>query len=97
MSSEWRDDAACLGLPVEWFVSDLTSGRPSRDWLDRALGVCRGCPVANPCLLDALQIRDVEAIRGGTLGRERFAALKRNQESPAGAFEELRRHDGSPV
>ena len=56
-----------------------------------------GVPVARIELLDALQIRDVEAIRGGTLGRERFAALKRNQESPAGAFEELRRHDGSPV
>lgn len=39
--SDWRDDAACKGQPVEWFYADKYAAR--------ALITCWSCTVANEC------------------------------------------------
>jgi WhiB family transcriptional regulator, redox-sensing transcriptional regulator len=59
----WRDDAACLDHPAEWFTGPHEPGDTRR-----AIDVCNTCPVKRPCLEAALQI-DVSAdlgIWGGT-------------------------------
>src|SRR5699024_9752878 len=44
----WRDDAACVGTPPEWWETGSTLGRlPERNI--RALAVCAGCPVRAAC------------------------------------------------
>jgi WhiB family transcriptional regulator, redox-sensing transcriptional regulator len=59
----WRDDAACLEHPAEWFTGPHQPGDTKR-----AIDVCDTCPVKQPCLETALQI-EVTAdlgIWGGT-------------------------------
>jgi WhiB family transcriptional regulator, redox-sensing transcriptional regulator len=58
----WRDDAACLDHPAEWFTD------PAPGDTRRAVDVCNTCPVKRPCLDAALEI-EVSAdlgIWGGT-------------------------------
>ena len=96
--AEWIAYAACRGLPVELFVpSNSETEAVKASFYDRALNVCCGCPVANPCLWDALQARDFEAVRGGTIPRERRTAFKRADDDLAEAYQELKRYDGSPL
>jgi WhiB family transcriptional regulator, redox-sensing transcriptional regulator len=61
--ASWRDNAACLDHPAEWFTGPDEPGDTRR-----AIDVCSTCPVKQPCLEAALQI-DVSAdlgIWGGT-------------------------------
>ena len=44
----WRDEAACLDAPVEWFF-----GMP----YSKGLQVCNGCPVTDECLRFAVGLR----------------------------------------
>ena len=67
----WRDEAACLEHPAEWFTGPHTPGDTRR-----AIDVCNTCPVKQPCLEAALRI-EVSAdlgIWGGTTptGRRRI-------------------------
>ena len=64
----WRDDAACLDHPAEWFTGPHDPGDTRR-----AIEVCNTCPVKQPCLEAALSI-EVSAdigIWGGTTPAER--------------------------
>lgn len=59
----WREDAACLDHPAEWFTGPHEPGDTRR-----AIDVCTTCPVKQPCLEAALQI-EVSAdlgVWGGT-------------------------------
>jgi hypothetical protein len=59
----WRDDAACLDHPADWFTGPQQPGDTRR-----ALEVCNTCPVKRPCLEAALGI-EISAdigIWGGT-------------------------------
>jgi hypothetical protein len=52
----WRDRAACLGYdPQLWFAE---STNPAKDRVDKAaaLRICKGCPVAEACLEDAVEV-----------------------------------------
>ena len=49
--SSWRDDAACLEHPTEWFTGPHEPGDTRR-----AIEVCTTCPVRQPCLEAALEI-----------------------------------------
>ena len=63
LSSGWRDEAACLEHPAEWFTGPHEPGDTQR-----AIDVCNTCPVKQPCLDAALAI-EVSAdlgIWGGT-------------------------------
>ena len=70
---DWRDQAACAGMDVEWFFP-----RESEDVkVERAKAVCGRCPVKDDCLTDALMPgRITEGIWGGYTDTER-AAMKR--------------------
>jgi hypothetical protein len=61
--SSWRDDAACLDHPAEWFTGPHEPGDTQR-----AIDVCTTCPVKQPCLETALSIEVSSdlGIRGGT-------------------------------
>ena len=65
LDDEWRDGAACKGLPAGAFF-------PERGELPAAevLGVCRSCPVRRPCLEYALATGD-PGVWGGTTAKER--------------------------
>jgi hypothetical protein len=61
--ASWRDNAACLDHPADWFTGPHEPGDTRR-----ALDVCKTCPVKRPCLDAALAI-EVSAdigIWGGT-------------------------------
>lgn len=66
----WVDNAACRGMDTAMFFTD------KGDWELRkeALAVCAGCPVARPCLVDALATPVAEdfGVRGGTSVRQRL-------------------------
>lgn len=73
----WREDAACLEHPAEWFTGPHEPGDTRR-----AIDVCTTCPVKEPCLETALSI-EVSAdlgIWGGTTPatRHRMRRKRRN-------------------
>jgi len=57
----WRDEAACLDSPVEWFF-----GMP----YGKAVRTCQQCPVTDACFRYALGLRrSGEPVRGVWGGR----------------------------
>ena len=57
----WMDDAACKGLPSEWFFPP--PGRPTGP--PEGLRMCGHCPVRAACL-DYAQTHLLEGVWGGT-------------------------------
>ena len=53
---DWREQAACLGAPLEVFFPEsvFQSGRPERDVYKLAREFCDRCAVREQCLEDAL-------------------------------------------
>lgn len=78
---DWRDQAACYGIPTKdydpWFATGKT---PSAEY-DVARRVCAGCPVRQMCLDEALREEkqgpeaDVHGVRGGLTPHERIDLL----------------------
>lgn len=63
----WHDLAACGEVGWEAFFPELSErAEPARR-------VCRGCPVVETCLTDALETGDYEGVRGALSGEERRA------------------------
>ncbi|WP_144971982.1 WhiB family transcriptional regulator [Mycobacteroides abscessus] len=56
----WQDQAACRGLPTEWWFPE--SG-PSQN-CNRAKAICHNCPVKIQCLEYALEVHDQHGIYG---------------------------------
>ena len=69
---DWRDHAACSRLDPDLFFPVSTSGASLTD-IEAAKRVCRGCPVAAPCLRWAMDLGQVSGIWGGTTDEERRA------------------------
>lgn len=76
--SEWRDRAACAGMPREVFFLPAHPGRAAL----RAKAVCEGCPVRVKCLTDQLEWElvwlrgaDPAGVFGGVGPRERLPML----------------------
>lgn len=69
----WRRDAACRRMGPDLFypVSDSHSQLEARWAQDRAVAVCRTCPVTDPCLADALARGDEHGIWGATTPDDR--------------------------
>jgi WhiB family redox-sensing transcriptional regulator len=60
VSDEWREHAACKGLPTDWWF-------PERgDTAAAAKAICAACPVREPCLQYAV----VHDVRVGVWGGE---------------------------
>lgn len=85
VGESWTEDANCKGADVDLFFSnDDTEQR-------RALEMCKGCPVQEPCLRFALSEGEMYGIWGGVSEsdrrsmirdrrREQRAARKRREE-----------------
>jgi len=59
----WMDDAACSGLPVEWFFIEIGCSAK------KARSVCATCPVKAECL--QYGVNETEGIWGGTSDEQR--------------------------
>jgi WhiB family transcriptional regulator, redox-sensing transcriptional regulator len=71
-STNWRNDAACLGVDPDLFFPIGTAG-PALDQIDEAKRICRACPVRERCLAWALEAGAATGIWGGTTDDERRA------------------------
>jgi WhiB family redox-sensing transcriptional regulator len=67
----WRDDAACKGLPAVWWFPEVREP----DGFSEAIKICKGCPVIQECLYYGLQ-REQYGIYGGTTETERMRMRK---------------------
>lgn len=63
----WRDEAACIGKPLDLFFPEIGRG------CETAKKICRQCPVQLECLEDALAVhaQDDHGVRGGLSAVER--------------------------
>lgn len=66
--TDWRDNAACLGMDVNLF--DVKPGTPKAD---RAREICNDCPVRFQCLAWALTLDETDdhLMLGGLTEKER--------------------------
>lgn len=65
---EWRDDAACKGLPPYWFeLQDFKESRRGEQHkpIAEGLKVCSGCPVRAACKNDSNELDRYWTTRGG--------------------------------
>lgn len=79
--TEWKNEAACAGLPEDWFFADDAFRQR------KAKAVCAECPVLEQCREEAMaQTRRMAARRelsydygvfGGMSQDDRYAAFKR--------------------
>lgn len=67
----WRDDAACKGLPAVWWFPEVREP----DGFSEAIKICKGCPVIEECLYYGLR-REQYGIYGGTTETERMRMRK---------------------
>jgi len=69
-NTTWRDFAECLHLDHNMFF-------PKRGESTKAAkAICGSCYVAEQCLEDAIERREIAGIRGGKSTRERQAIIK---------------------
>lgn len=75
--NDWRAQAACRGENPELFFADLlpAHGRLERAHkkrsIDKALTICRGCPVQTECANYAAEIGATDGIWGGQTPTQR--------------------------
>ncbi len=73
----WQLRAACRGPLAQVFFApprtERKAERASRE--ERAKAICDACPVTEPCLSYALEIREVHGIWGGLTEMERKTLL----------------------
>lgn len=69
MTSQWTEQAACVGLPTEWFFPE----RGGAAAVGQAKAICHGCPVVGECLAFAFATATEDGIWGGLTPAERAA------------------------
>jgi len=79
LADDWRHRAACRDEDPELFFPVGTSG-PALLQVEQAKAVCRRCSVAEQCLAEALQRREMYGIWGGTTEAERAELIRRQTE-----------------
>lgn len=60
----WRDRAACLDYPAEWWVIE-PRGEAGTQLNRKAAAICLTCPVRWDCWVDAVDQGDIGVIRAG--------------------------------
>ncbi len=70
---DWRQAAACRGADVDIFFP------VSEDDAGAAKAICATCPVREPCLEFALEVRQLEGVWGGLTDTERRRLRRRRQ------------------
>ncbi|MFI6395518.1 WhiB family transcriptional regulator [Nonomuraea sp. NPDC050540] len=77
MTRDWEAAALCAQAdPEAWFPAKGEHAVTAR-------GICRRCPVREPCLQDALADDEPSGIRGGLGPRERRRLKTRRSAAPA--------------
>lgn len=69
---DWRHRAACVGADHELFFP-LGEGGSTRNQIEQAKAICKGCPVTRSCLDFAVQTGLEFGIFGGRTESERRA------------------------
>lgn len=90
MSEDWRDRAACAGMPGSVFFGDVfpegeeTDGPMDAEALERARAVCSTCPVRVQCHADAMREEGEAAqanrhgVRAGLTPGQRYSIWRRD-------------------
>jgi WhiB family transcriptional regulator, redox-sensing transcriptional regulator len=68
--ARWQDLAACRGIDTDRFFPISYRGRSGAD-IDFAVGICKSCPVQQPCLNYALSTPQTSGIWGATTEEQR--------------------------
>lgn len=67
------DQAACIGMPLDLFFPTGDEGCSSGE---KAVTVCRSCPIQQPCLDAALANRESVGVWGATLPHQRAEIIR---------------------
>ena len=73
MDRNWVDVAACKGLDPAIFYP------PTDEDADQAKAICAECPVREPCLEHAIELREKNGVWGGATERERLRIIRRRR------------------
>jgi len=85
LATDWRDQARCLGLPVDLFFPPFEeedpSGQEAKRLIAEAKKVCASCSVRLECLEYALETRQEYGVWGGTTSLERKRIRRQRRRS----------------
>ncbi|HMS12210.1 MAG: WhiB family transcriptional regulator [Microthrixaceae bacterium] len=73
MNRNWVGKAACSGLDPAVFYP------PTDEDADEAKAICAACPVQEPCLEHAIEMREKNGVWGGATERERLRIIRRRR------------------
>jgi WhiB family redox-sensing transcriptional regulator len=74
---EWQYQGACKNKDTEmFFLEHGERAKTKRKKEQRAIAVCRTCPVIQKCLEHALKVPELYGVWGGTTADQRFVMLK---------------------
>lgn len=75
---EWRDDAACNGMPTDLFMlNEEDSKDDQHELIARGLRICTACPVRQACKVNSSEEDRFWSIRGGQPPEGLFLNLKK--------------------
>ena len=86
--NDWRDRAECLNHDPELFFP-IGESRSYQRQIERAIEVCKSCPVVEECMTFAVETKQTHGVWGGTsekgLDAIRRRATRNRQKTPANA------------
>ena len=76
---EWQYDGACNGVdPEAFFLEPSARGKNKRHKEQKAVAICKMCPVKEVCLEHALSIPEYFGVWGGMTEDQRQTIIKRS-------------------
>ncbi len=85
---DWRERAECLNHDPELFFP-IGESRSYQLQIERAIEVCKSCPVVEECMTFAVETKQTHGVWGGTsekgLDAIRRRAARNKQKIPANA------------
>lgn len=77
---DWQSRGSCARWPTEVFFPEDQGRHGLRARQQRAMQICRGCPVVRECREHALATPEVHGIWGATTPRERARLVAQAEE-----------------
>lgn len=74
---DWRDDAACIGMPIEVFYGTLDEPLSLHETLF-AQRICQACPVLMDCASTSLAEEEPHGVWAASTPRQRQKLLRDN-------------------
>lgn len=70
----WRENANCKDIPTnDFFPIEITKN--NRKEVNKTISICKSCPVAAQCVLEAI-VNDYDGIWGGTTMYQRYSYIR---------------------